>query len=78
MRPSASYRARMAIEELRQKRRLMRGGVFSLHVGPTYRGLFVRNGRVLKFIAFGVRIPEADVYAMLARVRKELTPDERR
>ena len=53
------------VEELRQKQRLYPEGMFSLHVGPVFRGLFVRQGQVLKFFAFGAHREPRDVYAKL-------------
>jgi hypothetical protein len=61
------------VEELRQRRRTIPGGLFSIHVGPTYRAILGRRGSSLKFIAFGAHIPEDDVYRKLDRVRPSLS-----
>jgi hypothetical protein len=54
-------------EELRQKQRVAPEGVFSLHVGALWRGVFIRRRKSLVFIAFGFRRP--DFYAKLDRLR---------
>lgn len=64
---------RWFIEELRQRRRRIPGGVFSVHVGPVDRGIFVRAGPLLKVIAFGAHIPDDDIYGRLIRVRDVLS-----
>ncbi len=60
------------VEELEQRKRSIPGGLFSLHVGPIYRGIFGRRSSTLKFIAFGAHIPDDDVYRKLDRVRTSL------
>ncbi len=55
------------VEELRQKQRVYPEGMFSLHVGPVFRGLFVRQGAVLKFFAFGAHREPRDVYAKIGK-----------
>ena len=62
-----------SIEELRQRRVAFPQGLYSLHVGPIYRGLFIRTGGTLRFIAFGAHLPSDDVYRKLTRARNELT-----
>ncbi|MGP8078747.1 MAG: hypothetical protein ACLP78_08805 [Thermoplasmata archaeon] len=55
-------------EELRQNQRIAPEGLFSLHAGELWRGVFFRSGRSLVFIAFGFRLP--DFYAKLERLRR--------
>ncbi|MFY9716762.1 MAG: hypothetical protein WAK40_02340 [Thermoplasmata archaeon] len=55
-------------EELRQDQRIAPEGLFSLHVGDLWRGVFFRRGRFSVFIAFGFRLP--DFYAKLERLRR--------
>ena len=62
-----------SIEELRQRRVAFPQGVYSLPVGPIYRGLFIRTGGTLRFIVFGAHLPSDDVHRKLARARNELT-----
>lgn len=65
------------VKELRQRRPVFREGLYSLHVGPIYRGLFIRLGPKLRFIAFGPHLPKDDVYRKLGRARQELARLER-
>ena len=53
------------VEELRQKQRVYPEGMFSLHVGPVFRGLFVRPCAVLQFFAVGAHREPRDVYAKI-------------
>jgi hypothetical protein len=55
-------------EELRQNQRVATEGVFSLHVGQLWRGVFFRRRKSLVFIAFGFRLP--DFYTKLERLRR--------
>lgn len=57
-------------EELRQRQRIAPEGLYSLHVGGLWRGIFFRRGMSLTFIAFGFRLPE--FYDKLNRLRKAL------
>lgn len=54
-------------EELRQRHRIAREGLYSLHVGSLWRGAYYRAGSNLIFIGFGYRLPE--FYAKLHRLR---------
>jgi hypothetical protein len=55
-------------EELRQNQRIAPEGLYSLHVGELWRGVFFRRKRTLVFIAFGFRLP--DFYTKLERLRR--------
>lgn len=55
------------VAELRQRQQVAPEGLFSLHVGSLYRGVFFRRGRDLVFLAFGYRLPE--FYTKLRRLR---------
>jgi hypothetical protein len=55
-------------EELRQNQRIAPEGLYSLHVGELWRGVFFRRKRSLVFIAFGFRLP--DFYTKLERLRR--------
>jgi hypothetical protein len=55
-------------EELRQNQRIAPEGLYSLHVGELWRGMFFRRRRSLVFIAFGFRLP--DFYTKLKRLRR--------
>ncbi len=57
--------------ELRQRQRVATEGLFSLHVGDLWRGVYFRRGETLIFIAFGFRLPE--FYDKLQRLRKAMT-----
>ncbi len=57
--------------ELRQRQRVATEGLFSLHGGDLWRGVYFRRGETLVFIAFGFRLPE--FYYKLQRLRKALT-----
>jgi len=57
-------------EELRQRQRIAREGLFSLHVRDLWRGAFYRRRGVLVFIGFGFRRPE--FYDKLNRLRPAL------
>jgi hypothetical protein len=61
-------------EELRQRQRLAPEGLFSLHVGELWRGVFYRRGDILVFIGFGFRLPE--FYDKLKRLRAALAEKE--
>ena len=58
-------------EELRQRQRIAREGLFSLHVSELWRGVYFRRGTDLTFIAFGFRLPE--FYDKLSRLRSALS-----
>jgi hypothetical protein len=58
-------------EELRQRQRTAPEGLFSLHVGDLWRGVFYRSGASLIFIGFGFRLPE--FYAKLKRLRRAVS-----
>lgn len=57
--------------ELRQRQRVATEGLFSLHVGDLWRGVYFRRGETHVFIAFGFRLPE--FYDKLQRLRKAFT-----
>lgn len=63
-------------EELRQNQRVAPEGLFSLHVGVLWRGVFFRRKRSLVFIGFGYRLPE--FYAKLERLRRVVAAPESR
>ena len=65
------------VEELRHHREIFPQGLFSLHVGSVHRGLFIREGVALIFLAFGVHLATADVDAKLERLRREIERQER-
>ncbi len=58
-------------EELRQRQRVAAEGLFTLHVGDLWRGVYFRRGHTLVFIAFGFRLPE--FYDKLRRLRKAVS-----
>lgn len=64
------------VEELRQKQRVAPEGLFSLHVGPLWRGAFYQRANRLVFIGFGYRLPE--FYDKLKRLRLAVHRDSRR
>ena len=74
---------RYFVEELRQKRRIAPGGIFSVHVAEPihgrwlWRGVFFRRDTDVVFFAFGPRVP--DFYERMSRARVALarTDDER-
>ncbi len=57
--------------ELRQRQRVAAEGLYSLHVGELWRGVYFRRGESLVFIAFGFRLPE--FYDKLRQLRKAVT-----
>lgn len=56
-----------SVAELRQNQRVALEGLYSLHVGRLYRGIFFRDRGSLVFLGFGYRIPE--FYDKLSRLR---------
>lgn len=58
------------VAELRQRQRIAPEGVFSLHVGDLWRGVFYRKADSLVFVGFGFRLPE--FYDKLRRLRRAL------
>jgi hypothetical protein len=64
------------IEELRQRQRVAPEGLYSLHVGELWRGVFYRRGDSLTFIGFGFRLPE--FYDKLKRLRAALAEERPR
>lgn len=56
------------VEALRQNQRVAREGLFSLHAGNLWRGVFFRSESTLVFIGFGYRLPE--FYDKLVRLRR--------
>lgn len=65
-----------SVEPLRQRKVAFPEGLYSLHAGPIYRGLFIRSGWTLRFIAFGPHLPSADVYRKLTHARRELASED--
>ncbi|MCI4333536.1 MAG: hypothetical protein L3K01_07455 [Thermoplasmata archaeon] len=62
--------------ELRQNQRVAPEGLFSLHVGLLWRGVFFRRRKSLGFIGFGYRLPE--FYSKLERLRRVVAGSESR
>lgn len=58
------------IAALRQNQKIAPEGLFSLHVGKLWRGVFFRRGSELTFIGFGFRLPE--FYHKLNRLRESI------
>ena len=56
---------------LRQRQRVAVEGLYALHVGELWRGVYFRRGESRVFIAFGFRLPE--FYVKLRRLRKAVT-----
>jgi hypothetical protein len=61
-------------EGLRQRQRVAPDGLFSLHVGELWQGVFYRRGRTLVFIGFGFRLPE--FYDKLKRLRAAVAAED--
>ncbi|MGI0133001.1 MAG: hypothetical protein ACREDK_07945 [Thermoplasmata archaeon] len=55
------------VEALRQNQRIAPEGLYALHVGDLWRGVFFRRAGALVFVAFGFRLP--DFYRKLRRLR---------
>ena len=62
------------VAELRQNQRIAPEGLYSVHVGPLYRGAFFRRRTDLVFLSFGYRYPE--FYVKLRRLREAVAESE--
>jgi hypothetical protein len=68
------HRIRWSVEELTQKQPLAKEGLFSLHVGEPWRGLFIRDKGSLFFFAFGPHQRHMnDIYRRLKGLRAILS-----
>lgn len=68
------HRIRWSVEELTQKQLIAKEGLFSLHVGEPWRGLFIRDRGSLFFFAFGPHQRQVnDIYRKLKGLRAILS-----
>ena len=64
------HKIRWSVEELTQKQLIAKEGLFSLHVGEPWRGLFIRDKGNLFFFALGPHQKEInDIYRRLKGLR---------
>lgn len=68
------HKMKWTVEELTQKQLLAKEGLFSLHVGEPWRGLFIRDKVSLFFFAFGPYQKHInDIYRRLKELRTVLS-----
>jgi hypothetical protein len=68
------HRMRWSVEELTQRQFIASEGLFSLHVGEPWRGLFIKDKGSLFFFAFGPHQRQInDIYRRLKGLRAILS-----